>query len=78
MTGRESLPAQGFPLKALPAKQLRAMKFSDHMQSDLAGNSFAAGPLMAVLISVMLNWPADSSLPASTACDDADVLSNVI
>jgi hypothetical protein len=79
MTGREALRAQGFPIKALPAKQLRALKFSDHMLSDLAGNSFAAGPLMAVLISVLLNWPSDFSQPATAACcDDADVLANVI
>ena len=64
---------------ALPAKQLRLLKFSDHMMSDLAGNSFAAGPLMAVLISVLLNWPAAARQPPPSAeCDDADVLSNII
>lgn len=82
LTGLEAMRLQGFPFGSLDKEKLRRLGVSDSLLRDLAGNSFASGPFVAVVISVLLHahlifkdcGPVQDTA-ADDGCDDEGLLS---
>jgi hypothetical protein len=69
--GIEALAVHGVPPSFSRARQAECAQFHDSFLKDLAGNSYVANIYAAVLISVLVHWPA-SAAPAAAAGDDDD------
>jgi hypothetical protein len=69
--GIEALAIHGFPDHFSRARQAENSAFTDAFLKDLAGNSYVGNIYAAVLISVLVHWPAGAAAVATDADDAA-------